>query len=329
MSPRFSILDLAPVREGGTIAEAFRNSVDLARHAERWGFTRYWIAEHHNMPGIASAATSLLVGHVAAGTSTIRVGSGGVMLPNHPPLVIAEQFGTLAALYPDRIDLGLGRAPGSDELASRALRYDTAEENFPRQVAELLAYLAPAGPGQKLIAFPGAGSNVPVWLLGSSTYSAQLAAKMGLPFAFASHFAPALLMEAIDAYRTGFTPSQYLDRPYLIAGVPLVGAETDEEARRLSTSSLQRQVKLIRRQPIFIPPPVESMDGIWSEQEKFLVDSRMAIAVVGGPETARQKLAQILRATGADELIFVSDLYDHALRLRSFEIAAEAMIALG
>jgi luciferase family oxidoreductase group 1 len=329
MSPRFSILDLAPVREGGTIAEAFRNSVDLARHAERWGFTRYWIAEHHNMPGIASAATSLLVGHVAAGTSTIRVGSGGVMLPNHPPLVIAEQFGTLAALYPDRIDLGLGRAPGSDELASRALRYDTAEENFPRQVAELLAYLAPAGPGQKLIAFPGAGSNVPVWLLGSSTYSAQLAAKMGLPFAFASHFAPALLMEAIDAYRTGFTPSQYLDRPYLIAGIPLVGAETDEEARRLSTSSLQRQVKLIRRQPIFIPPPVESMDGIWSEQEKFLVDSRMAFAVVGGPETVREKLAQILRATGADELIFVSDLYDHALRLRSFEIAAEAMIALG
>jgi luciferase family oxidoreductase group 1 len=328
MSPRFSILDLAPVREGGTIAEAFRNSVDLARHAERWGFTRYWIAEHHNMPGIASAATSLLIGHVAAGTSTIRVGSGGVMLPNHPPLVIAEQFGTLAALYPDRIDLGLGRAPGSDELASRALRYDTAEENFPRQVAELLTYLAPAGPGQKLIAFPGEGSNVPVWLLGSSTYSAQLAARMGLPFAFASHFAPALLMEAIDAYRTGFTPSQYLDRPYVIAGVPLVGAETDEEARRLSTSSLQRQVKLIRRQPIFIPPPVESMDGIWSEQEKFLVDSRMAIAVVGGPETVRQKLAQILRATGADELIFVSDLYDHALRLRSFEIAAEGMIAL-
>jgi luciferase family oxidoreductase group 1 len=328
MPPRFSLLDLAPVREGGTVAEAFRNSVDLARHAERWGFTRHWIAEHHNMPGIASAATSILIGHIAAETSTIRVGSGGVMLPNHPPLVIAEQFGTLEALYPDRIDLGLGRAPGSDELASRALRYDTAEENFPRQVAELLAYLAPAGPGQRLIAFPGVGSNVPVWLLGSSTYSAQLAAKMGLPFAFASHFAPALLMEAIDAYRSGFTPSQYLDRPYVMVGVPLVAAETDADARHLSTSSLQRQVKLIRRQPIFIPPPVDSMDGIWSEAEKFLVDSRMAVAVVGGPATVRQKLAKILQATAADELIFVSDLYDHASRLRSFEIAAEAMKAL-
>ena len=311
------------------MAEALHNSVDLARHAERWGFTRYWIAEHHNMPGIASAATSVLIGHVAEHTTTIRVGSGGVMLPNHAPLVIAEQFGTLEALYPGRIDLGLGRAPGSDDLASRALRYDTAEENFPRQVAELLAYLAPAGPGQRLIAFPGEGTNVPVWLLGSSTYSAQLAAKMGLPFAFASHFAPALLRVAIEAYRAGFTPSQYLEQPYVMVGVPLVAAEADEEARRLSTSSLQRQVKLIRRQPIFIPPPVESMEGVWSEAEQFLVDSRMAIAVVGGPETVRQKLSQILRQTGADELIFVSDLYDHALRLRSFEIAGEAMSVVG
>jgi len=325
MTPRFSILDLAPVREGGTVAEAFRNSVDLARHAEPWGFTRFWIAEHHNMPGIASAATSILIGHVAAQTSTIRVGSGGVMLPNHAPLVIAEQFGTLESLYPGRIDLGLGRAPGSDELAARALRYDTAEENFPKQVAELLAYLAPAGPGQRLVAFPGVGTNVPVWLLGSSTYSAQLAATMGLPFAFASHFAPALLMEAMEAYRIGFTPSQYLERPYAIVGVPLVAAETDAEARRLATSSLQRHVKLIRRQPIFIPPPVESMDGMWSEPEKFLVNSRMALAVIGGPETVRQKLTRILQDTGADELIFTSDLYDHGLRLRSFEIAAEAM----
>jgi luciferase family oxidoreductase group 1 len=325
MTPRFSVLDLAPVREGGTIAEAFRNSVDLVRHAERWGFTRFWIAEHHNMPGIASAATSILIGHVAEQTSTIRVGSGGVMLPNHAPLVIAEQFGTLETLYPGRIDLGLGRAPGSDEVASRALRYDTAEENFPKQVAELLAYLAPAGPGQRLVAFPGQGTNVPVWLLGSSTYSAQLAASLGLPFAFASHFAPALLMEAIETYRTSFTPSQYLDRPYLMVGVPLVAAETDAEARYLATSSLQRQVKLIRRQSIFIPPPVESMDGLWSEPEKFLVDSRMALAVIGGPETVRQMLARILQDTGADELIFVSDLYEHARRWRSFEIAAEAM----
>lgn len=247
------------------------------------------------------------------------------MLPNHAPLVIAEQFGTLETLYPGRIDLGLGRAPGSDELAARALRYDTAEENFPKQVAELLAYLAPAGPGQRLVAFPGQGTNVPVWLLGSSTYSAQLAASLGLPFAFASHFAPALLMEAIETYRTSFTPSQYLDRPYLMVGVPLVAAGTDAEARHLATSSLQRQVKLIRRQSIFIPPPVDSMDGLWSEPEKFLVDSRMALAVIGGPETVRQKLARILQDTGADELIFVSDLYEHARRLRSFEIAAEAM----
>jgi luciferase family oxidoreductase group 1 len=324
---RFSVLDLAPVREGGSIAEAFRNSVDLARHAEGWGFTRFWIAEHHNMPGIASAATSVLIGHVAGETSAIRVGSGGVMLPNHAPLVIAEQFGTLEALYPGRIDLGLGRAPGSDETAARALRYDTAEENFPRQVAELLAYLAPAGPGQKLIAFPGAGAEVPVWLLGSSTYSARLAAAMGLPFAFASHFAPALLLEAIEIYRSEFKPSQYLERAYVMAGVPLVAAETDAEARWLSTSSLQRQVRLIRRQPIFIPPPVESMDGIWSEPERFLVDSRMAIAVVGGPETVRRKLADLLKLTGADELIFVSDVYEHARRLRSFEIAAKAMRA--
>jgi luciferase family oxidoreductase group 1 len=328
MQPRFSVLDLAPVREGGTIAEAFRDSVDLARHAERWGFTRYWIAEHHNMPGIASAATSILIEHVAEATKTIRVGSGGVMLPNHAPLVIAEQFGTLEALHPRRIDLGLGRAPGSDELASRALRYDTAEENFPRQVAELLAYLAPAGPGQRLIAFPGENSKVPVWLLGSSTYSAQLAAKMGLPFAFASHFAPALLLEAIEAYRSGFTPSQYLEQPYVMVGVPLVAAETDAQARYLGTSSLQRQIRLIRRQPIFVPPPVDSMDGIWTEAEKFLIDSRMAISAVGGPETIRQRLAQILDATGADELIFVSDLFDHTMRLRSFEIAADVMKAL-
>src|SRR5215469_11254097 len=216
-APKFSVLDLAFVRQGGTIAEAFRNTLDLARHAERWGFTRFWLAEHHNMPGIASAATSVLIGYVAGGTSTLRVGSGGIMLPNHASLVIAEQFGTLETLYPGRIDLGVGRAPGSDGIAAQALRYDTVEANFPRQVAELLAYLAPAGPGQRLIAFPGAGTNVPVWLLGSSTYSAQLAARLGLPFAFASHFAPALLMDAIAAYRAEFQPSQYLEKPYVMA----------------------------------------------------------------------------------------------------------------
>jgi luciferase family oxidoreductase group 1 len=324
-SPRFSVLDLAPVRVGGSIREAYRNTLDLARHAEAWGFTRLWLAEHHNMPGIASAATAVLIGHVAGGTSTIRVGSGGVMLPNHAALVIAEQFGTLETLYPGRIDLGVGRAPGSDAAASRALRYNTAEEDFPRQVAELLAYLGPAGPGQRLIAYPGEGTNVPVWLLGSTTYSAELAAHLGLPFAFASHFAPALLMEAVEVYREGFTASPYLEKPYFMAGVPLVAAETDAEARKLATSALQRHLRLIRGQPIFVPPPVESMDGLWTEPERFLVESRLAVAAIGGPATVRQKLAELVRRTGADELIFTSDLYDHSLRLRSFEIAAEAM----
>jgi len=323
--PRFSVLDLAPVRLGGTVAEAFRNTLDLAQHAERWGFTRFWLAEHHNMPGIASAATSVLIGYVAGGTSSLRVGSGGVMLPNHSALVIAEQFGTLETLYPGRIDLGVGRAPGSDGPASRALRYNTNEEDFPRQVGELLAYLAPSTPGQRLRAFPGVGTNVPVWLLGSSTYSAQLAASLGLPFAFASQFAPALLMQAIEAYRDGFQPSKYLASPYVMAGVPLVAAETDAEAQRLATSAMQRHLKLIRGEPIFVPPPVESMDGLWSEAEEFLVESRLGAAVIGGPETVRQKLALLWQETGADELIFTSDLYDHTLRLRSFEIAADAM----
>jgi luciferase family oxidoreductase group 1 len=323
--PRFSVLDLAPVRQGGTIAEAFHKTLDLAQHAERWGFTRFWLAEHHNMIGVASAATSVLIGYVAAGTSTIRVGSGGIMLPNHAALVIAEHFGTLAILYPGRIDLGVGRAPGSDEAAARALRYNTNEEDFPRQVAELLAYLAPAGAGQRLVAFPGAATNVPVWLLGSSTYSAQLAAAMGLPFAFASHFAPALLMPAIEKYRQQFEPSQYLERPYIAVGVPIVAAETDEEAERLATSALQRHLKLIRRQPIFVPPPVESMNGLWTDAERFLVESRLSVAVMGGPETVQRKLTRLLEETGADELIFTSDLYDHSLRLRSFELAADAM----
>jgi luciferase family oxidoreductase group 1 len=327
-APRYSILDLAPVRAGGSIGEAYRNTVDLARHAERWGFARFWLAEHHNMPGIASAATSVLIGHVAGATSTIRVGSGGVMLPNHAPLVIAEQFGTLEALYPGRIDLGIGRAPGSDGIAAQALRYNTVEEEFPKAVAALLAYLAPAGAGQKLIAYPGEGTKVPVWLLGSSTYSAELAAALGLPFAFASHFAPALLLEAIAAYREAFRPSQYLDRPYVMAGVPLVAAESDQEAGRLATSAMQRHLNLIRRLPVFVPPPVESMDGLWTDAERFGVESRLAAAVIGGPDTVRRKLADFAGRTQADELIFVSDLYDHSRRLRSFSIAAEALCAV-
>jgi luciferase family oxidoreductase group 1 len=326
-SPRFSVLDLAPVKSGGTIAEAFRNILDLARHAERWGYTRFWLAEHHNMAGIASAATSVLIGHVAGGTSTLRVGSGGIMLPNHAALVIAEHFGTLETLYPGRIDLGVGRAPGSDGLTARALRrgLNSTEDDFPRQVAELLALLAPAAPGQRLQAFPGAGTNVPVWLLGSSTYSAQLAAAMGLPFAFASHFAPELLLEAIHIYRSEFQASCYLDQPYVMAGLPVVAAETDAEAMRLATSPAQRHLSLIRGEPIFVPPPVDCMDGLWSEAERQAVESRLSVAAVGGPETVRRKLGEFLRDTQADELMFTSDVYDHADRLRSFEIAAGAM----
>ena len=324
-SPRFSVLDLAPVREGGSVAETCRNTLDLAKHAETWGFTRFWLAEHHNMPGIASAATSVLIGHVAAGTSTIRVGSGGVMLPNHSALVIAEQFGTLECLFPGRIDLGVGRAPGSDGLAARALGYKTVEEDFPRQVQELLTYLAPARPGQRLIAYPGVGTNVPVWLLGSSTYSAQLAARFGLPFAFASHFAPALLFEALKIYRAEFQPSKYLAKPYAIAGVPLVGAESDAEAHKLATSGRQRHLRLIRGEHVFVPPPVDSMDDLWSPAEQFAVESRLGAGAIGGPETLSARLADFIEQTKADELIFVSDLYDHKLRLRSFEIAADVM----
>jgi len=326
--PRFSILDLAAVRTGGTIAEAYRNTVDLAQHADGWGFTRFWLAEHHNMPGIASAATSVLIGHVAGKTSTIRVGSGGVMLPNHSPLVIAEQFGTLDALYPGRIDLGVGRAPGSDGLTSQALRFNATEDAFPQQVNELLAYLGPQTTGRPIMAYPGVESNVPVWLLGSSTYSAELAAELSLPFAFASHFAPALLFEAIDAYRSRFKPSVYLDKPYVAAGIPLVGAASDEEAARLATSSFQRFLNVIRGKPIFVPPPVDSMQGLWSESERSVVESKFGVAVIGGPDTVQQKLARFLSATNVDELIFASDLYDHRDRLRSFEIAAEAMKTL-
>jgi luciferase family oxidoreductase group 1 len=325
---RFSILDLAPVREGGTIAETFRNTVDLAQHAERWGFTRFWLAEHHNMPGIASAATSVLIGHVAGKTSTIRVGSGGIMLPNHAELVVAEQFGTLETLYPGRIDLGIGRAPGTDGATSQALRYNTNEADFPQQVKSLIAYLGPPAPGQRVKAYPGVGTHVPVWLLGSSTYSAELAAALGLPFAFASHFAPSLLLEAIGAYRSGFRASEYLETPYVAAGIPLVAVSTDEQAERLATSAFQRHLKLIRREPIFVPPPVESMEDQWTEPEQFLVESRLDAAVIGGPQTVQHKLARFLSETVADELIFTSDLYEHRDRLRSFEIAAEAMRAL-
>jgi luciferase family oxidoreductase group 1 len=324
---RFSVLDLALVKEGGSLSEAFRNSLDLARHVEQWGYSRFWLAEHHNMAGIGSAATSVLIGYIAAGTSTLRVGSGGVMLPNHSPLVIAEQFGTLETLYPGRIDLGVGRAPGSGGAAARALQrgLDSGVDEFPRHVQELLAFLGPSVPGQVLRAIPGEGTNVPVWLLGSSTYSAQLAAVLGLRFAFASHFAPEMMYEALHLYRHHFQPSKWLDKPYSMIGVPLVAAETDDEAHRLATTPHQRFLNLIRGRPIYTVPPVESMEGLWTPQERALVEGKLGVAVIGGPETVKQKLIALQKSTQADEFIFTSDLYDHADRLQSFEIAAEVM----
>jgi luciferase family oxidoreductase group 1 len=324
---RYSVLDLAPVRHDGTVADAFQGTVDLAQHAEMWGYTRFWLAEHHNMAGIGSAATVVLIGHVAGKTSTIRVGSGGIMLPNHSALVVAEQFGTLETLYPGRIDLGVGRAPGTDPLTARALRrgFNNGEDDFPQQVQQLLAYLGPASPDRRVRAIPGEGTNVPVWLLGSSTFSAQLAALLGLRFAFASHFAPEQLHDALYLYRSQFQPSEWLDRPYAMVGVPLVAADTDEEAQRLATTPYQRFLALLRGQPIYLVPSVDSMDGRWSPPERAHVEAKMRIAVIGGPKTVEQKLAALLETTQADEVIFTSDLYHPSDRLRSYEIAAEVL----
>jgi luciferase family oxidoreductase group 1 len=324
---RFSVLDLALVKVGGTIADAFRNTLDVARHVEQWGYTRFWLAEHHNMGGIASAATSVLIGYVAGGTSTLRVGSGGIMLPNHSPLVIAEQFGTLETLYPGRIDLGVGRAPGSDGLTARALRrgLGNGEDDFPQQVQELLAYLAPALPSQRLRAIPGEGTNVPVWLLGSSTYSAQLAARLGLHFAFASHFAPEQMQQALQLYRQEFRPSKWLDAPYAMIGAPVVAADTDEEAQRLATTLYQRFLNLIRGEQLYTSPPVASMDGLWSVEERAVVEKKLGAAIIGGRETVKRKLTSLLQTSQADEIIFTSDLYHHPDRLRSYEIVAEVM----
>ncbi|MCX5516056.1 LLM class flavin-dependent oxidoreductase [Kaistia algarum] len=321
-----SVLDLAPIRQGGTATEAFAQAVALARHVEGLGFKRFWLAEHHNMPGIASSATSVLIGHIAGQTSTIRVGSGGVMLPNHAPIVIAEQFGTLEALYPGRIDLGLGRAPGTDPLTTRALRRDLADDEnaFPRNVQELLALLAAPGELQRVRAVPGSGSNVPVWLLGSSTFSAQLAGMLGLPFAFASHFAPQRLMEAIDVYRHFFKPSEYLEKAHLMVGLPVIAADSDEQAHYLATSTYQRLINLVRGRPTVLVPPVESMDGLWDEREEAYVRSHLGVAIIGGPETVRQRLEAFVEQTGADELIITSDFYEPADRMRSFDIIAAA-----
>jgi luciferase family oxidoreductase group 1 len=319
------------VKAGGTIAEAFASSLDLARQAERLGYERFWLAEHHNMAGIASAATSVLIGYIAGGTHHIRVGSGGVMLTNHSPLVIAEQFGTLETLYPKRIDLGLGRAPGTDGATFRALRRrpDSADE-FPDQVQELLALLEPAQRGQIVRAIPGAGTRVPIWLLGSSTFSAQLAAHLGLPFAFAAHFAPQQLREALQLYRNGFRPSPWREKPYALACIPLVAAKTDAEAAHLATSLQLRMLDIVRgTKDSLIQPPVESMDGRWSEAEKYHNQIMLSELIVGGPERVGRALEEFLDKTPVDELMISCNVYDHAARLRSYEIAAGALSPAG
>jgi luciferase family oxidoreductase group 1 len=324
----FSVLDLCPVPAGATPAQALQNTRALAQHAERLGYTRYWLAEHHNMPGIASAATAVVIGHVAAATSTIRVGSGGVMLPNHAPLVIAEQFGTLASLFPGRIDLGLGRAPGTDQTTARALRRDLHEsaESFPQDVLELQRFFAEVTPGQRIQAVPGAGLRVPIWLLGSSLFSAQLAAALGLPFAFASHFAPDQLMSALQLYRTRFEPSAQLDKPYAMVGVNVFAADSDSEAQRLFSSLQQQFVNLRRGTPGLLQPPVEFIE--MSDMERAGVDHALAFSVVGSPGTVERGLADVIERTGADELMITAQIYDHPARLRSFEIAAQARQAL-
>ena len=321
-----SVLDLSPITEGSTASQSLANTLDLARHAERLGYNRYWLAEHHNMPGIASAATSVVIAHVAGGTKTIRVGAGGIMLPNHAPLVIAEQFGTLAALHPGRIDLGLGRAPGTDMNTARALRrnLDAGVDNFPQDVVELINYFAPAEPGQRVRAVPGEGQNVPVWILGSSTYGAQLAAMLGLPYAFASHFAPTDLEHALDVYRSRFQPSQFLDKPYVMLGLNVFAAETDAEAKLLFTSLQQAFVNLRTGRPGPLPAPVENYDADLDPMAKAMLAQALSCAIVGSPQTVRAGLEAFIRRTGADELMVTAQVFDHTARVRSFEILAEA-----
>lgn len=319
-----SVLDLAPITQGGDAALAFERSRDLAQHAERWGFRRFWLAEHHGIPGIASAATAVVIGHVAAGTSTIRVGAGGIMLPNHAPLVVAEQFGTLAALFPGRIDLGLGRAPGSDQATARALRRSaTAGDDFPQDVVELLSYFEPAHPGQAIRAVPGEGLDVPVWILGSSLFGAQVAAMLGLPFAFASHFAPTHLQQAVAIYRERFEPSLQLAAPHVMLALNVFAADTDEEARRLFTSLQQAFVNLRRGTPGLLAPPDPSLPERLLPFERAMLDDVLSCTVVGAPDTVRRGIEQFVERTGADEVIIASQVYDHAARLRSYEIVAD------
>ena len=319
-----SVLDLVPVRRGDTPGDALRNTLDLARHAEDWGFQRYWMAEHHNMTGIASAATSVVIGYVAAGTRTIRVGSGGIMLPNHSPLVIAEQFGTLESLYPGRIDLGLGRAPGCDQVTMRAMRRDPRSgERFPEDVMELQALFGPVKQGQAIRAVPGAGLEVPLWILGSSLFGAQVAAHFGLPYAFASHFAPDALMQAIDVYREHFRPSAQSQRPHAMVGVNVVIADTDDEARRLFTSLQQRFTDMMRNARGQLPPPIDDIEQYWTTAEKAQVMRMLTCSFVGSRDTVKRELDGFIEETGADELMVSGAIFDHDARLRSYELLGE------
>lgn len=326
-TPVISVLDLVPYQQGSTISDAFRNSVDLAQNAEAWGYKRYWLAEHHNLEGIASAATAVLIGHIASQTRSIRVGSGGIMLPNHAPLMVAEQFGTLATLYPNRIDLGLGRAPGTDPTTMRALRrgLHSTGEDFPELIDELLYYMQAAEPGRKVRAIPGEGLYVPITILGSSLYSAKLAAKLGRPYAFAGHFAPDQMLAAFSIYRSQFEPSSILNRPYVIAGIPIIAAETDAHADFLSTSLRQRILSLVRGGLKPTPPPVETMDLLWTTRERDHVESMLKLAIIGGPQTVRDRVEKFRKLTDVDELIVTSDLFDHRDRLASYRMISEAI----
>ena len=321
-----SVLDLAPIVQGSDAAQALHNSLDLARHAERWGYRRFWLAEHHGMPGIASAATAVVIAHVAGGTSTIRVGAGGIMLPNHAPLIVAEQFGTLASLFPGRIDLGLGRAPGSDQATTRALRRSpTAADTFAQDVVELMAYFEPTVPAQQVRAVPGAGVEMPIWILGSSLFGAQLAAELGLPYAFASHFAPAFLLDAAELYRSRFRASERLERPYFMVGVNIIAADEEAEAKRLFTSLQQAFVNLRHGHPAPLPPPVDVDALRLSPVDELGLAQMLAYSIVGSAEDVRRGLQEVLAQTGADEVIVASQIYEHAARLRSYELAIEAV----
>lgn len=319
---QFSVLELVPVREDKSVEFSLQHALELTQHIERLGYTRLWLAEHHNMDGIASSATAVLLGYLLANTKSLRLGSGGIMLPNHAPLVVAEQFGTLATLYPNRIELGLGRAPGTDQMTMRALRRgrQETEEQFPRDVLEILNYFKEPQPQQRIVATPGHSTHVPVWLLGSSLFSAQLAAKLGLPYSFASHFAPRMLTQAIQLYRENFEPSEYLEKPYVSMGVPTVVAQTDEEAKYLATSAYQRVLGLMRGQSLRLKAPVESMDGLWNAAEKMSVDNFYAMAQIGSPSTVKAGLENLLAHYDVDEFIFTCDIYDTQKRLENFSL---------